>query len=74
MEPVYDQNKSNETDYILIYCGGEFGFDNRQFAGCNISIQRTAARTLAFMQMFGIARRPDQFPTNTAPPGTTQAN
>jgi len=85
MEPVYNKTKSNETVVIddhyfvrctfnqcnIVYCGGEFGWDQCQFTNCRISIQGAASRVVAFMNLFGLLRAPDQIPMNVAPPQTT---
>lgn len=88
MESVYHKDKTNETVFMddhyfvqcvftnctLVYCGGEFGWDQCQFINCRINIQGAAGRVAAFMNLFGLLRAPDQVPPNTVPPQTTKAN
>ena len=88
MEPVYYKTKANETvfvddhyftkctftNYNLVYCGGEYGWENCQFQNCRISIQGAAVRVIAFCQAFGLMRAPDQTPANVVPPSSTQTH
>jgi hypothetical protein len=85
MEPVYSKTKTNETivfdehyfvrctftNCTLVYCGGEFGWDQCQFQNCRISIQGAAGRVLAFLNIFGLMKSPDQVPPNVVPPQTS---
>ena len=88
MEPVYNKTKANETVVIdehyfvhctfnncnIVYCGGEFGWDQCQFNNCRITIQGAATRVMAFLTHFGIIRPPEQMPQNFAPPTSTKTN
>jgi hypothetical protein len=85
MEPVYNKTKNNETvvmddfyfvmctfnNCVLVYCGGEFGWDRCQFNNCRINIQGAAGRVVAFLNIFGLMRPPDQLPQNVVPPATS---
>lgn len=88
MEPVYNKTKSNEVvvmddhyfvgctfnNCMLVYCGGEFGWDRCQFNACHINIQGAAGRVLTFMNIFGLVRPPDQVPQNLVPPQSSQTH
>ena len=39
---------------VLIYNGGDFGWQNTEFVKCRVHFQGSAARTVQFLRYFGI--------------------
>ena len=40
------------TGCRLLYCGGDFGWQNTQFQDCNMQFEGTAAKVVKFLQYF----------------------
>jgi hypothetical protein len=48
------------TDCKLIYGGGDVMWENTQFVNCQLTFDAAAQRTIAYLQNFGLMKKPDQ--------------
>jgi len=53
------------TECKLIYGGGDVMWEDTQFVNCQLTFDGPAQRTIAYLQNFGLMKKPDQ--SNTHP-------
>jgi hypothetical protein len=47
------------TECKLIYGGGDVMWENTQFVNCQLTFDGAAQRTIAYLQNFGLMKKPD---------------
>jgi len=48
------------TECKLIYSGGDVMWENTQFVNCQLTFDGPAQRTIAYLQNFGLMKKPEQ--------------
>jgi hypothetical protein len=56
------------TDCKLIYGGGDVMWENTQFVNCQLTFDGAAQRTIAYLQNFGLMKKPDQIQQQSPQP------
>lgn len=57
------------TECKLVFGGGDVMWENTQFVNCQLTFDGAAQRTIAYLQNFGLMKKPD-----SATPQPAQAN
>ena len=58
------------TECKLIYGGGDVMWENTQFINCQITFDGAAQRTIAYLQNFGLMKKPDELTSQLSQPSS----